>query len=447
MELFLHNIYNIFVEVKIFILICLRFIKNCDCGVKILMFDAKEYILKNGLKLITVKRDTEIAAVHAGIKVGSLYEDQNEKGISHFIEHMLFKGTKDMNNEELNSCLENLGGEYNAYTDYNCTVLGITALVEEMEDSIKLMSDMLMNSTFPEDELEKERNVILAEIRTSKDDVEDYSFDRINDIAFEKSPLKYGTIGEEASVKSFTREQIVGFYNKYYIPDNCYISVVSNYEHEYVKKLIEKYYEIWKWKELKTVEIIKEKNKNIKVISHKKEIEQSTIIYLYTFYGITEDSELALKILNHKLGESSNSILFRELREQRGLAYDVYTHLDLTNDVKTLYIYTAVSPENVDQALAVIDGTIEKIKNEEIVFDESTIDLMKKVLKTAVALTLEDSTDIGNYILHQSIDGESIYKLFDDMKEMKLIRKDDIYKAAKDVLKCPAVHILLPEGK
>ena len=409
------------------------------------MFDAKEYTLKNGLKLITIKRDTEIAAIHAGIKVGSLYEGENEKGISHFIEHMLFKGTENMNNEELNSCLENLGGEYNAYTDYNCTVFSITALVEEMENSIKLISDMLINSNFPEDELEKERNVILAEIRTSKDDVEDYSFDRINMEAFEKSPLRYGTIGEENSVKSFTREQICDFYCKYYVPNNCYISVVSSYEHEYVKKLIEKYYGYWEWKKLETKKIITEKNKNIKVISQKKEIEQSTIIYLYTFYGITKDSELALKILDHKLGESSNSILFRQLREQRGLAYDVYTTLDLTNNVKTLCIYTAVSPENVDEALFVINDTIDKIKNEEIVFDESTIELMKKVLKTAVALTLEDSTDIGSYVLNQSIDGESIYELFDDMKKMKMIRKDDIYKAARDILKYPTIHILIPQ--
>lgn len=408
------------------------------------MFDAKEFTLKNGIKLITVKRDTQIAALHGAIKVGSLYEEKNEKGIAHFIEHMLFKGTKNLDNEKLNSYLENLGGEYNAYTDFDCTVYSITSLVDELEEAIRLMADMFINSIFPTDELEKERNVILAEIRTSRDDVEDYSFEKIDEIAFDRSPLRYGTIGKESSVKGFTREELIEFYNKYYVPNNCYLTIVSNKEHEFVKNIIEKYWNDWERKELKKVGIITEKNKEIKIISNKKEIEQSTIIYLYTFYDLKKEDELSLKILNHKLGESTNSILFRELREQRGLAYDVYTNLDLTNHVKTLYIYTAVSRENVDETLSVINNIIHRIKNKEILFDENTIDLMKKVLKTAIASTLEDSTDLSNYILHQSIEGEDIYQLFSDMERMKLIKKEDIYNTAKTVFNKPTIHVLLP---
>jgi predicted Zn-dependent peptidase len=405
-------------------------------------FDSNINTLENGIKLISIKRDTQIASLHVGIKVGSLCEKGKERGISHFIEHMLFKGTKVRSNEEINDALEKRGGEYNAYTDYSCTVYNITALSEELDDSLDVLSDMVQNSVFPEVELEKERGVILAEIRTSKDDIEDYSFNKINEIAFSKSPLRYDTLGEEKTVKKFTREQLLNFYNKYYIPNNCFISIVSPYEHEEISRLVEKYFKHWKWQELEKEAIIVEDNIPVKKTTLKKNIEQSTIIYAFTFHGLSKMEELALKVLNHKLGESANSILFRELREERGLAYDVYSHLDMTNSVKTLYIYTAVGAENIGEALAAIDNCIERVKNGQINFNDDTVALMKKVLKTAVAATLEDSTDLGNYVLHQCLEEESIYEFVEDMKNLESIKGEHMYEAARKVFNNPTIHIL-----
>jgi predicted Zn-dependent peptidase len=297
-----------------------------------------------------------------------------------------------------------------------------------MEASVEILADMIQNSTFPDIEIEKERGVILSEIRASMDDIEDYSFNRINEIAFKKSPLRYDTLGEEKKVKKFTRDQLLDYYKKYYIPSNCHISIVSSYEHREMFEIVQKYFEKWKDRELINEEVIIEDNISIKEISYKNNIEQSTIIYAFTFHGLTREEELALKVLNHKLGESANSILFRELREDRGLVYDVYSHLDMTNSVKTLYIYTAVGTENVDEAVMVIDSCISKIKSGEINFNEDMVMLMKKVLKTAVASTLEDSTDLGNYVIHQSLENESIYEFTDDMRNLELIKSEDIYK-------------------
>lgn len=406
------------------------------------MFDAKEKVLPNGIKLITIKKNTQIAAIHIGIKIGSIYENPNEKGISHFIEHMLFKGSKARTNEQLNIELEELGGEYNAYTDNTSTVYSITTLSEELEKSIELLSDMLLNASFPSEEIEKERDVILAEIRTSKDDVEDYSFKKINEIAFDKSPLKHETIGDEKNIKKFNREKLLNFYKKYYVPNNCYISIVSSFNHDEIFDMVWKCFHEWMWKEFKREEVIIENNIPCRKVSYKKDIEQSTIIYLFTFHNLNKEQELALRILNHKFGESANSILFRELREERGLAYDVYSDLDLTSSVKTLYIYTAVGEESIEETIKVIDNCIDRIKNEEIIFDDSTINLMKKVIKTAVAFTLEDCTDIGNYVLHQAIDDEDIYKFMSDMSKLEQVKKKDIYDAAKLVLKNPTIHIL-----
>lgn len=407
------------------------------------LFDTKETYLENGLRLITIKKETQIASLNIGVMVGAVCEEKQERGISHFIEHMLFKGTVNRDNEKLNSDLENLGGEYNAYTDYMSTVFNTTTLNEELDVSLELISDLLQHPTFLEEHIEKERGVILAELRSGKDDVEDLSFQKINDMAFTHSPLKIDVIGKEEIVKSISREDLIRYYNNHYVSNNTVITVVSSYEHEYVIELVKKYFSQWKRKEVNKPILNFEKNENKIKITHRDNMEQSTIIYLYTFNDLTKKEELALRILNHKFGESSNSILFRELREDRGLAYDIYTSLDLTNNLKTLYIYAAVAPEDVDATIETINNCIEKIKEEIIVFDGNTINLMKKVFKTAIASTLEDSTDLGNYVVHQAMEEDNLYQFNEDMENLNFIVAQDLYEVAKKVLNKPTIHVLL----
>ena len=407
-----------------------------------LNFDVKKHYLDNGLEILTIKKDTQIASINLGVKVGSIYESLEEKGISHFIEHMLFKGTNKRNNEELNDELEALGGEYNAYTDYNSTVYTISCLSEELENACILLGDMITSSNFPEEEIERERGVILAEMRTSKDDIEDLSFKRVNEVAFNSSPLRYDVTGLEEVVKGFKRDDIKRFYNKYYTPKNSLITMVSSMEHEDAKELISREFSNWQGAEEVEHPVICEDNIPLKKVSYKNDMEQSTIVYLYTFYHLDKNDELALRILNHRLGESSNSLLFREVREKKGLAYDIYTHLDMTKNVKTLYVYTAVSDEDVEEAIRAIDETLDKVVNGKIEIGNKDLAIMKKVHKTAVISTLEDSAELCNYILHQELEGEDIYEFVKDMEGLNNLNRDKIYKVSKLVLKDPTIHIL-----
>ena len=407
-----------------------------------LNFDVKKHYLDNGLEILTIKKDTQIASINLGVKVGAIYESLEEKGISHFIEHMLFKGTNKRNNEELNDELESLGGEYNAYTDYNSTVYTISCLSEELENACILLGDMITSSNFPEEEIERERGVILAEMRTSKDDIEDLSFKRVNEVAFNSSPLRYDVTGLEEVVKGFKREDIEKFYKKYYTPKNSLITMVSSLEHEDAKELISREFSNWQGEEEVEHPVICEDNIPLRKVSYKNDMEQSTIVYLYTFYHLDKNDELALRILNHRLGESSNSLLFREVREKKGLAYDIYTHLDMTKNVKTLYIYTAVSDEDVEEAIRAIDETLNNVVNGNIEIGNKDLAIMKKVHKTAVISTLEDSAELCNYILHQELEGEDIYEFVKDMEGLNNLNRDKIYKVSKLVLKDPTIHIL-----
>lgn len=410
-----------------------------------LNFDINKKVLENGLKVITVKKDTKIASINIGVNIGAMYERMDEKGISHFIEHMLFKGTSSRSNKELNEELEYLGGEYNAYTDYASTVYTISCLEDEIKNATILLGDMIINSNFPEDEIEKERSVILAEIRTSKDDIEDLSFKKTSEVAFDKSYLKFDVIGFEENVNRFNREDLYKYYKENYRPNNSVIVMVSSFEHNEALNIIKESFSNWKMKETRKKEVISEKNKNEEVTSYKNEIEQSTIVYLYTFDNLKKDDELPLRILNHRLGESANSLLFREVRENRGLAYDIFTHLDINKDYKSLYIYTSVGDEDVEEAKEAIDGVISSILNNKIKFTDRDLNIMKKVHKTAVISTLEDSADLCNYILHQELENENLLEFVDDMDRINNIEKNEIYEVSKKVLKNPTIHILRRE--
>ncbi|MEN8076543.1 pitrilysin family protein [Clostridioides difficile] len=407
-----------------------------------LNFDVKKHKLKNGLEIITIKKDTQISSINIGIKVGALNEELSEKGISHYIEHMIFKGTNNRTFQKLNDDLESLGGEYNAYTDYSQTVYSISCLEEELKSAIELLSDMLINSIFPKEEVEKERGVILAELRSSKDSVEDLSFKRINEFAFSKSALRYDVAGLDENVKSFTREQLCSYYNKYYIPNNSLITMVSSLPHDEAFEEIAKHFDKWESKEKIKLKVKDEKNKSVKKITTKENIELSTIVYLFTFYDLDKEYELPLRILNHRLGESSNSLLFREVRENRGLAYDIYSHLDITQNVKTLYVYTAVDEEDIEDASNTIEEIFENIKLKKIIIGEKDLNIMKKVHKTAVISTLEDSVELCSYILSQSLEGEDIFEFLKDMDSLNLITADEIYEVANKVLNNPTIHIL-----
>ncbi|EJT6494551.1 M16 family metallopeptidase [Clostridium perfringens] len=407
-------------------------------------FDENTIILPNGLKVITIKKDTRLASINIGVNIGSLYEDEKELGMSHFVEHMLFKGTKNRSNEQLNRELEFLGGDYNAYTDYISTVYSITCLDEEFEKGIELLSDMVLNSSFDEKEMKKEKGVVLSEIKSDKDDIEDLSISRTHEYAFDKSALKNSIAGTEEHVKGFKRKQVYDFYKKYYTPDNCVIVTVSAFSHEQMQKIITDLFGKWEGKSHKKAEIIKEENKELIKTTYKSQIEQGTVTYLYAFKEVCEKDKLPLKILSYKLAESSNSILFRELREERGLAYDVYSQMDLDENVNTMNIFTSVREESIDEVIEVIDKAILDIKNKNINFDEDMLCMMKKTHKTGVVSTLEDCSSLCSYVLVQSLAGKDITEFINSMEELETLTGEDIYRVCNKYLNNPTIHILKP---
>jgi predicted Zn-dependent peptidase len=210
-------------------------------------------VLENGLTVVTSHRDSDIFSMAVGVKVGSLNEDVSNNGISHMIEHMLFKGTLKRDVELLNDDIERLAGNFDVYTTYHQTVLSVDVMKDKANDSLEIMSDMLMNAVFPEKEFKLEKKVIIEEIKMSKDDAEDCSYLGLYKAAFHENDFKYHIAGTIKSVKGIKLETLRGFYEEYYRPNNTIICVVSSYTHEEILDIVKRYFSKWERKEIQNL--------------------------------------------------------------------------------------------------------------------------------------------------------------------------------------------------
>lgn len=407
-----------------------------------LKIDFKEFILDNGLKIIILKRDCKFFNLNFGIKIGSAYEFDNERGFSHFIEHMLFRSNLKFSNYEVNKILEFLGGDYDAFTDYGSTIFTIRGLCCDLEKSIELISSMVRYPKFDDKEMYIERDVIISEIESCIADYEEYSFIKLNEESFENSHLKYDIAGTKETIKNIVSEDLRRFYEKYYVSNNSFMVVISSYDESYVINLLKKYFDSWQSKELLHKKLIEESNIPKKIVTEKKDLELSTVTYLFTFNNLLQHEKIFLKIAEYKLGGGSNSILFKRVREENGLAYDIYTQLELSDEFKGMYIFCATNDQNVDEVIKIIDSCIEDIKNCKNYFDDYSLQLIKKLQLMSIYSTLEDNEKLGLYLLEKIIYKKNINDYLDDLSMIEKVSSEELMNVCKKYFNNPTIHIL-----
>lgn len=409
---------------------------------KNLEINFKEFILDNGLKIILLKKDCRFFNLNLGIKIGSAYELDSERGYSHFIEHMLFRTNLKFSKYEVNRIIEFLGGDYDAFTDYGTTVFTINGLSSDLEMAIKLTSSMIMYPKFDETEINIERDIIISEIDSCRADYEEFSFIRLNEIAFKESYLKYDVAGTKEILDKIRRYDLQTFYNNYYIPNNTYIVLVSPYDEDYVIDLLTKYFNSWQKKALTHSSLLHESNIPIKIVTEKSDLDMSTITYLFTFNTLQQHEEIFLKIIEYKLGGSPNSILFKKVREEEGLAYDIYTQLDLSDEFKGMYIFCSTNNKNIDKVIEIIDSCIDEIKNFGDHFNEYNLQLMKKLQLMAIYSTIENNEKLGLYLLDKLIYHKNIFKYLEDLQTIDKMNTYELMDICRRYLNNPTIHIL-----
>lgn len=364
--------------------------------------------LDNGLKVV-VENIEYVNSISVGlwVKNGSRNENEQNNGISHFIEHMFFKGTTHRSALQIAECIEDVGGQINAFTGKEATCFYIKALDSHLELAIDVISDMLFNSKFLPEDIEKEKGVIAEEINMSEDSPEDVLSDLHSKAMWGEDSISLPILGIIDTVKSFTREDLIEYISSYYIPENSVISIAGNVNLNKVERLVEKYFGTWNTLNKKVTNYSKPGFLNNHFFK-KKNIEQLHLSL--GIPGIESGNEdlYSLLLLNNMYGGGASSILFQKIREERGLCYSIYSYITSFNNVGAVIVYAGL---NVKYAYDVIC----RIKDEMLKF--STTAITKDKLKKAKEQLK------GNYILGlESISS----RMFNNGKSLLLLNKLNI---------------------
>lgn len=350
----------------------------------------KIFTLKNGLRVVTEKLDG-VNSVSVGVMIqnGSRNESEELNGISHFIEHMFFKGTNKRTAKQIAEEIENVGGQINAFTSKETTCYYIKALSTHLDLSLDVLSDMLLNSKFDEEEIEKEKGVVIEEINMSEDNPEDVLDNIHSKASYGDNSLSYPILGTIEKIRKLKREDIIKFIEEKYTPYNSVISICGKFDEDEVISLIEKFFGKWKSKKVyKPVYEGTEIKKNSVYV--KKEIEQLHIGLGLQGLPFGDDRNYALVLLNNILGGGASSILFQKVREELGLCYVIYSYTQPFQEAGLINIYVGLSKEYADKALEVIKREVENFVKNGIT--EEQLKINKEKIKANYILGLESTS-------------------------------------------------------
>lgn len=309
------------------------------------------YIFENGLRLIHYRVPTKAAYCGLIINVGSRDEREEESGIAHFIEHVIFKGTEKRKAYHVLSRLEDVGGELNAYTTKEDTCVYATFMAKDYERTLELFADIVFHSVFPEKEIEKEKDVVLDEIDSYKDSPGELIFDDFEEQVYEGCRIGRNILGNEAAVKSISREMILNFVERNYSPDRMVISSVGDIPFEKLVRLVEKYFACYARREEPLVRV-KPEIYVPRFVEVNKDTHQCHCIVGNVAYDNKEDKRLPLSLLMNLLGGSGmNTRLNLNIRERYGLAYNIEASYTPYSDTGICMIYFGCDRENADWCL------------------------------------------------------------------------------------------------
>ena len=289
----------------------------------------KQTTLSNGLTIVTETVDT-VRSVALGIwvRAGSRYEPEPLAGISHFLEHTVFKGTKNRSTFEIASSLESVGGHLNAFTTKEYTCYHARFLSEYLEEAVDVLSDLLLHPTFPTAEIEREKSVVLDELRDSKDVPEELAFDTFERFLYPDNSIGKPILGNETSIKGFTPEALTAYLDQNYSPENTIIVAAGFVDHEALVKLIEERYDrpgsgANQFESIDTTSYIP--GKEIRT----KDIQQSHLITGLPIFSVFDERRYDIAVLNSILSGGMSSRLFQNIREAHGVAYQIFSFINL----------------------------------------------------------------------------------------------------------------------
>ena len=389
--------------------------------------------LKNGMIILFEKRDIDVVSVASTIKFGAAYEDEKIKGISHFLEHLMFKGTKTRSHEEIVREIEKKGGILNAYTSEEITSYWAKLPSKHFFSGLNITSDLILNPKIDKIEFEKEKNVIIEEIKMYKDNPLYYVNDKIKEFLYKK-PFGMSIAGKEEIIKKLTREEVIELFKKNYTADSMILTAVGKVDFDEICKKVETIFPSTKRSliEHNPVKITAEE------IEKRKGIDQAHFVFGFHSPSLIEKEKHAYEIAGVYLFGGMSSVLFEEIREKRGLAYAVKGSFDLGKKFGYGTIYVGTMKEKVKEVKEIILTEIKNLKD----LKQKDFEECKEQLIGNKNIVEEDSTNVMNALMIEETAGnaEEYYKYEERIRAVKL---DDVRKIAK--LKSFSSFALVPE--
>jgi predicted Zn-dependent peptidase len=390
----------------------------------------KEHLSNSIPVVMEPLRNMRSVAVGIWVKVGSRSETLDKNGISHFLEHMFFKGTHKRTAKDIAIEIDSLGGELNAFTSKENTTFYVKILDEYIEKGVELLSDIFLHSTFPEEDIEKEKRIIKEEIKMVEDTPDDYVHDLFNQAIWGNTGLGQSVLGRRETVKSFIRDDLISHIKRYYGTTDVIVACAGNFEPESLLAILNK--------NLGSLRRGSEPEKdtpplfNSTVEVFHKELSEAHVCM--GVEGIPQASEerYSLSVLNTIFGAGVSSRLFQEIREKRGLAYSIYSFVSSYFDTGIWGIYAGVSRKRVLELVELILKEINILKD---TLTEVELERAKNHLKGNIILGLESTGSRMNNIARQEIYYGRYYSPKEVMKEIDLIKLDQIRDLAERLVK------------
>ncbi|MDZ5473429.1 pitrilysin family protein [Bacillus sp. 31A1R] len=347
----------------------------------------KKYTCQNGVRIVLENIPTvRSVAIGVWIGTGSRNETPVNNGISHFLEHMFFKGTKTRSAREIAEAFDSIGGQVNAFTSKEYTCYYAKVLDTHANIALDVLSDMFFHSSFVEEELKKEKNVVYEEIKMYEDTPDDIVHDLLSKAVFESHSLGYPILGTEETLATFSSDTLKQYMHDTYTPENVVISIAGNIDETFISQ-VEKYFGSYEAGKAESTNDKPEFFSNR--VSRKKETEQAHLCIGYEGLQVGHEDVYSLIVLNNILGGSMSSRLFQDVREQRGLAYSVYSYHSAFQDTGIVTLYGGTGAKQLDVLFDTIQDTLTKLKAEGITDKE--LSNSKEQLKGSLMLSLEST--------------------------------------------------------
>ncbi|MBR5439550.1 MAG: insulinase family protein [Clostridia bacterium] len=388
-----------------------------------------DYIKKINDKLTVIVSEGDALSASFAIMVGTGSVNENDKtnGLSHFIEHMNFKGTNEMSAFDISNALEMCGANFNAYTGADVTCYYAQTLSENLEKAFSVFSSAVFKSIYPSAELEKEKNVILEEINMSLDSPEDVCYDLAALSYFGSNGYGRTILGSSENVKSFTKSDILNYLSKYYVAENICIAFTGNVSVDSCLELVSNYVVPYVSFEAKAKE--EERNLiNLKQNLFKdKDIEQAHFCLTFSSPNYLDKNRIASEIATTILGGGMSSRLFQKVREELGLSYSVYATSSRFKDVGTTSIYAGVNPTSVDDAYNAILEVVSNLVKSGISDDEFI--KVKNQIKSSTVFSLERPMSKAQLFSKYYINTGKLYSVNERLAHLDLVSKSDVIDA------------------